>query len=745
MDMGLAFVAAMFAVLLVVGAFAETPVIAGPSAPPQTDFTMTPPSGLLGAGRFSEPSIKNSALMYSDLFGVVVEHGFRVYAFTTNASIGTPYRQQVGAAVDAGWVSFSPVLNGVYGKDSSDNAASPKTRTVEYDAYHGIYEKLWSSGVGTVTLDASAWVGFPYSRYDATFYPSAAGNASGSYIIKWWAANTGPTDFLIPSQSGYVLDAVTSNTPITVSGQGLTDNFILLWGKADYVELVSFERKPTTITYSPQSQSISISYPALPVQTEAADAFPNICVGFLKVTDNNLPTSNEMVTAVQMAHASLTFPQSTSITVTTGSAVTVTYMYTYYYSANDWGIESLPIIPIPYAMSPSTAPLFTARAVWGMIQYVEADTSGSVSFTVSPNIPDDFTLSGMRQLAAGSNESNTVYAAIDYIAANQGTEGEWDGLAYHDGRTITYLLVIYPALDSAYQNKVAGIAQKTLSSYFQNAVVFNQSLGAYRITDMNTKTWTSEVDIGALTSWMFYAALLYTKYVDPTFTSKNFQSIMNVERGMEKVVDWSGVSWANPANPDTSGELIIETAMGFLTYYFLAQQNGNQNEMGRAEYFVGMTQNFMLNVFERPESYWSYPGEVGTYVPGAVSDNIGPPTVQWNWVNTVWGMWMPAMAESYTQTYVNGIDQTAVKDWSWDNPASPRFDPEYLDFNMLLSSLGENDARVPNMIMNWWQTNNGTRLYAGAMGAAEQAANIVYGMLPPQKDAGLTPNSTPSY
>jgi hypothetical protein len=148
-------------------------------------------------------------------------------------------------------------------------------------------------------------------------------------------------------------------------------------------------------------------------------------------------------------------------------------------------------------------------------------------------------------------------------------------------------------------------------------------------------------------------------------------------------------------------------------------------------YFIAVTQNFLRQVFEQPHRYWPYPNFVGEFKPGFVADHVDQPTVQWNWANTIWGMWMPVMANSYSRQYIDGVKQAAASDWQWNDPTGQKFDSEYLDFNMILLYLHEPESKKnAQLILGWVQTNSAGEYFHSAMERAEEAAQIGYSLIP---------------
>ncbi len=682
--------------------------------------------------------------MYSDMFAVHVGDGFGIYAAVRTSSLGTAYNQTIGSLNEAGTITFAPILTNSTSNERAGDSIG--IRPIEFDLYHGIYEEFWPSDGGVARISATVWVGYPYAKFVASFGPATSGHISGRYSMRWLSlSDSEPGYFLLPAAKGYNIVKASGHDRIDFLPNSLDDNFIAVWGGKFGVELIIFEKRPTSLIFDPTHKELQINYSVSDVNPKELVKIPPIYVGFLRTTDSGAsPTREEIATAQRLAHSTLAFPTSLRIFYTVKQdSVEIRDKYSFdYLSANDWGIPSQPIAPLRYETN-ATAPIdFTLQSVWAPISYVSVNSDDELTFSLKLTIPAFELPTGTNPLVDGSPEARAIYSSIDNIENAQKAVGEWDGNAYHDGRVVTHLLLIYPVLNPQYRAKVAKIAGKTLSNYYTAGIVYNPATNAYRFNDIEKKRWESAVDLGALTAWLFYATALYTRYVDPAFTKDSFNSLRKIERTVERVVDWSGLSWANP-DPDTNGELLIETAMTFLVYYHLASQDSNIQEMDRAAYFASLTENFLLRVFEQPHRYWARPNLVGQFTPGRVFDHVDSPPVQWNWANVIWGMWTPVMAHSYTRQYIDGVKQTAVQDWQWNDPKSPKFDVEYLNFNMILLYMHEPEAKEnAQIILSWFLANKTGRYYQTALSRAEQAAQIGYTMLTNNDDKNEAMSST---
>jgi len=667
------------------------------------------------------------------LYALNLEDGFQIDASVPNAQLDQVYNQTIGGYIDAGTVTFTP------NSSASPYGNSSVVKPLEFDRYHGVYSELSSGSSGTLNLTATAWAGYPYARFAASLTPvQGPGATGGSYVIQWFTLSH--ADYLlVPSAQGIRPVYLSGGRQIELHPSELTDNFIAVISRSFGIEFIAFEKKPTVLSFDASNTELQVDY-STPTNSgnSKLENFPEIYVGF-ESTAVATPSRSTLAIVRQLAHSALSFPLSMRIfyTVKWGN-VDVREEYNFETGTNDWGIIPQAIIPLPYETNSTTPPGFTLDSVWAPISYVPAQQDSYATFSYTFTVPSFELPTVGEQLVNGTTDAQGIYSAIDYVADTQQAYGGWDGFAYHDGRVATHLLLLYPLLDAEYRAKVAQITDRTLTHYYSTGIGYNPTFDAYRFIDQDENKWNSSVDLGALTAWLFYAAALYTRYVNSSFTPTEFPTLQKIERAVEGDVDWSGLSWANP-DPDTSGELLIETAMTFLVYYHLARQASNQPEMDRAMYFIALTENFLHRVFEQPHRYWPYPNFVGQFKPGLVEDHVDLPTVQWNWANTIWGMWMPVMANSYSQEYIDGVKQTAALDWQWNDPNGKKFDPEYLDFNMILLYLHDPDSeKNAQLIIGWVQTNSTGEYFHSAMTRAEEAAQIGYTMLPnPSSNAGV--------
>ncbi len=692
----------------------------------ELDYDATPS---MRVGRFSEPAESGDGFLYSDMFAVHVGgYGFGIYATTRASSLGSTYDQVIGGLEDAGTLTFTPLIRNSVGHELTIGSAG--IRPIEFNLYHGTYEEFWPIDSGEARLSASVWVGYPYAKFVASFSSATTGNASGLYSLSFH--DNEPNYFLVPTAERYTTMRVSGFDRINLFPDRLGDNFIILGGGKFGMELITFEKRPTSLVFDPTQNALQIGY-ALDARTAyGLVKMPPTYVGFLRTAESSAsPNQEEFNVARRLAHSALSFPTSIRTYYTVkADHVDVRNKYNFDYSnTNDWGLPSQPIMPLPYETNSSEQIDFTLNSLWAPISYVPANSANKPTFSLKFTIPPFELPTTTSLLIDGSPEARTIYSSIDYIENTQNVTGEWDGDPYHDGRVVTHLLLIYPLLNTQYKAKVARISGRTLTSYYSNGIAYNPATDAYRFSEIGKQKWENDVDIGALTAWLFYATALYTRYVDPTFTINNFGSIRKIERTAERVVDWSGLSWANP-DPDTNGELLIETAMTFLLYYHLADQDSNVQEMDRAQYFASLTENFLLRVFEQPPRYWPQPNFVGLITPDKVRDHVDSPDVQWNWANVIWGMWTPIMAHSYTHQYIDEVKQTALEDWQWNDPMSAKFFSEYLNFNMILLYMHEPEAtKNAQIILDWSSANKTEEYFQTALARAEQAAQIGYTLL----------------
>jgi len=186
---------------------------------------------VLNLGRFINPARDGYGYVYSHLYTLYVEKGFKWHPVCHRLS-GSKWNQVYGGLDDSEglFISFQPIFNGTKYVDSASlGSPSENTTVIEHDKYHIKVRKHWAITPGTCRLFNQSWVAFPSTKIFGEFVADQSGNIALNYELIWFYGPEGnPTDFLVPLTSGIVQRSLP--TPSLIHACDATNDWSIILG-----------------------------------------------------------------------------------------------------------------------------------------------------------------------------------------------------------------------------------------------------------------------------------------------------------------------------------------------------------------------------------------------------------------------------------------------------------------------------------------------------------------------------------